>query len=111
VARSSHDFGEFFHTLHAQVQTRLGDYAFIVALYDKSTESVSIPFMYEEGQVDKVEPFPLGEGLTSILIRTRQPLLLTEDVERKAAALGAKTLGKPARTWMGLDAYQEGDRW
>ncbi len=101
ISQSSTDFGKFFAELHAQVQRNIGDYAFIVALYDKSTQAISIPYMYEEGRVEKVEAFPLGEGLSSILIRTAKPLLLVEDVERKSIELGAKVLGKPARSWMG----------
>ncbi len=101
ISGSSSDFGVFFAQLHEQVQHNIGDYAFIVALYDKSTQAITIPYMYEEGRVEKVESFPLGEGLSSILIRTGKPLLLSEDVERRSAELGAKVLGKPARSWMG----------
>ena len=46
---------------------------------------------------DKIDVFPLGEGLSSVIIRTGQPLLLVEDVEHRALAeLGAKTIGKSA---------------
>ncbi len=101
IAETSADFAEFFGQLHGQVQRNIGDYAFLVALYDKSTQSISVPYMYEDGRVDRIDAFPLGEGLSSILIRTGQPLMLVEDVERRAAELGAKTIGRPARSWMG----------
>ncbi|MGE5073588.1 MAG: GAF domain-containing protein, partial [Anaerolineae bacterium] len=101
ISETSTDFEEFFKQLHEQVRHNIGDYAFIVALYDKSTASISIPYMYEEGHTDKVEAFPLGEGMTSVLIRTARPLMLVENVERRAAEMGAKTLGRPARSWMG----------
>ena len=61
-----------------------------VALYDEKSNTISIPFNYEDEKISTIESFPLGEGLTSILIRTRQPLMLVEDTERKAAELGAK---------------------
>ena len=101
IAETSADFGEFFSQLHAQIQRNIGDFAFLVALYDTSTQAISVPYMYEDGHVDKIDAFPLGEGLSSILIRTGQPLMLVEDVERRAADLGAKTVGRPARSWMG----------
>ena len=56
--------------------------------------------MYESGSYLKSETFPLGEGLTSILINTRQPLMLIENTEAKAMELGAKVLGKPAKSWL-----------
>lgn len=102
VAQSSTELGKFFAELHSQIRQNIGDYAFVVALYDKATQAISIPYMYEEGRVDKIEAFPLGEGLSSILIRTGQPLLLVENVEQRATELGAKVVGKPARSWMGV---------
>ncbi len=101
IAESSSELAGFFIELHNQVRQNLGDYAFLVALYDASAQAISVPFMYEEGHVDKIEAFPLGEGLSSILIRTGKPLLLVEDVELRASELGAKNVGKPARSWMG----------
>lgn len=101
ITLSSEDLDTFFSELHTQVRANIGDYAFVVALYDEAHQSVSIPYAYQEGRVEKIDSFPLGEGLTSILIRTGRPLLLADDVDRRAQRLGAKTVGKPARSWMG----------
>lgn len=98
---STSDIQSFFHALLGKIKQIIGDYNLIVALYDQKSNSINIPFSYENGQVISIESFPLGEGLTSILLRTRQPLMLVEDTERKAAELGAKIVGKPARSWMG----------
>jgi GAF domain-containing protein len=101
IIASSSDIQSFFHSLLAKIQQIIGDYNLIVAIYDRKSNSISIPFSYENGQVVSIDPFPLGEGLTSILIRTRKPLMLVEDTERKAAELGAKIAGQPAKSWMG----------
>lgn len=98
---SASDIQIFFHDLLAKIKQIIGDYNLIVALYDEKTNSISIPFSYENGEVISIDSFPLGEGLTSILIRTRQPLMIVEDTERKLAQLGAKIVGKPAKSWMG----------
>ena len=92
----------FFTTLHNKIKQIIGDYNMLVALYDQKTNSISVPFNYEDEKISQIKSFPLGQGLTSILIRTRQPLMLVEDTERRAAELGAKVLGKPARSWMGV---------
>ncbi|HEY5903022.1 MAG TPA: GAF domain-containing protein [Anaerolineales bacterium] len=93
--------GELYPALHRQVQSVIGDYAFSVALYDSATDTIQIPYTYEDGRVSHVEPFPLGEGLSSILIRTRRPLLLAHDTEKQAIAMGARVVGRPAQSWMG----------
>ena len=95
------DTSAFFESLHEQVKQTIGDYAFVGALYDEKTDSINVPYLCEEGAVRSIEAFPLGEGLTSVLLRTRQPLLLSNDVKAQAEALGAKVDGKPAKSWMG----------
>jgi GAF domain-containing protein len=101
ISTSSSDQQVFFTTLHSKIRQIIGDYDLTVALYEEKSNTISIPFSYEDEKVSAIESFPLGEGLTSILLRTRQPLMLVEDTEHKAAELGAKIVGKPARSWMG----------
>ncbi len=103
------DLNSFYSTLHGEVRRVIGDYPFVVATYEKETDSITIPYMYEDGKVESVEAFPLGEGLTSILIRSLQPLLLVEDTEKQAEKLGAKIHGKPAKSWMGAPMIVQGE--
>lgn len=109
ISASISDIQGFFLALHAKIQQIIGDFNLIVAIYDKNTNSIRIPFSYENKKVISIPPFPLGEGLTSILLRTRQPLMLVKDVEKKAAELGAKTVGKPAKSWMGAPMMIQGE--
>ena len=91
----------FFLALNNKLRQIIGNYNMSVALYDEKSDTISIPFSYEDDKISAIESFALGEDLTSILIRTRQPLMLVKDAERKAAELGAKMTGKSARSWMG----------
>jgi GAF domain-containing protein len=53
------------------------DGATLICLYDRQTGLMHFPYFDEEGQGRiTMEPKPLGEGLSSILIESRQPLLL-----------------------------------
>ncbi|HLA87035.1 MAG TPA: GAF domain-containing protein, partial [Anaerolineales bacterium] len=91
----------FFEAIYEQIKLNIGHYAFASALYDEKTSSINLPYIFEDGSIRTVNAFPLGEGLTSILIRTKQPLLLNENVQEQAESLGAKIDGKPAKSWMG----------
>jgi GAF domain-containing protein len=91
-----------YRIVHSQIGLVLGDADLMVALYDKGADQITIPFLSKGGEISKLEATPLGEGLISIVVRTKQPLLLTEDVERAAAALGAKIVGRPPRSWLGV---------
>ena len=108
-AASMNDLPAFYSTIYEHVRNVIGDYGFVIALYEKKTNSISIPFLYEDGKLSTIEAFPLGEGLTSILIRTREPLMLVDDTMNRALAMGAKIAGKPARSWLGVPLVAQGE--
>jgi GAF domain-containing protein/HAMP domain-containing protein len=100
---------DIYTAVHKAIQSLMGDVNFMIALYDQDTNLIQIPYMFEGSEVFNVDPFPLGEGLTSIVIRTRQPLLLVHDTERRTRELGAKIIGAPARSWLGVPMSLRGE--
>lgn len=102
------DLRAYYDLIHEQVGSVIGNFGFVIALYDQRTNSINIPYLYEDNSYSSLESFPLGEGLTSILIRTREPLMLVEDTERRAVAMGAKIAGKPAMSWLGVPLLARG---
>jgi len=102
------DLNSFYASLHEQIRSVVGDHGFVIALYDQKTNAISIPYLYEDGTFSAIDTFPLGEGLTSILIRSREPLMLVEDTEKRAIAMGAKITGKPAKSWLGVPLLARG---
>jgi PAS domain S-box-containing protein len=57
-----------------------------ISLYDPENSLINHLYYYDKGYV-QVKPFPLGRGLTSKVIQTRQPLLL--NTREEFAARGA----------------------
>jgi GAF domain-containing protein len=106
---SSNDLGSLYKMLHAQINATIGNVNFAVALYNQHNNTIELPYTVEEGRIHSEDPFPLGEGLISILIRTRQPLMIVEDTQRHLAALGAKMVGAPAKSWLGCPLVVGGD--
>ncbi|HSK89235.1 MAG TPA: GAF domain-containing protein [Anaerolineales bacterium] len=103
------DLHSFYKLIHEQVRSVVGNHGFVIALYDQQTNSINIPYLYENNAFSSVDTFPVGEGLTSILIRTREPLMLVEDTEKRAIAMGAKITGKPALSWLGVPLVANGE--
>ena len=103
------DLRAFYKLIHDQVRMVIGNYGFVIALYDQRTNSINIPYLHEDNTYSSIDSFPLGEGLTSVLIRTREPLMLVEDTERRAIAMGAKIAGKPALSWLGVPLLAHGE--
>ncbi len=78
-----------------------------IALYDAATGVVSFPWEVENDERPHTEPFLLGPGLTSEVIRTRKPLLLRSSAE--AQGRGAIQFGSVTETWLGVPILA-GDR-
>jgi len=98
-----------FNLIHAEIAKVLGEVNFMIALYHAEQDRIEIAYAYEEGEYLRIDPFPLGEGLTSIVIRTRQPLMLVEDALTRSQQLGAKVVGAPAKSWLGVPLIVAGD--
>lgn len=103
------DLMELYKVIHREVTDVIGDVSFAIATYDPINDTITIPYMFDGTDITRVEPFPLGQGLTSILIRTKQPLMMVEDTERKTRELGAILIGKPAKSWLGVPLLVSGE--
>ncbi|MBI3738023.1 MAG: GAF domain-containing protein [Chloroflexi bacterium] len=75
-----------------------------VALLDEETKIINFP--YEYGQ--HLEPLPLGQGLSSRIIETGQPLLINEDIDQRREQLGVPVYGKQARSYLGVPIFVSG---
>jgi GAF domain-containing protein len=103
------NLSNLYNLIHAEIAKVLGEVNFMIALYDADQDQIEIVYAYEEGEHLRIDPFPLGEGLTSIVIRTRQPLMLVEDTLTRSHHLGAKVVGAPAKSWLGVPLIVAGD--
>jgi GAF domain-containing protein len=96
------DLDNLYPIIHHQVTKVMGEVDFIIAIYDSESDTIEIPYAYEDKKAISLPSFPLGEGLTSLLIRNHEPLLLVENTEERARELGAKVIGQPAKSWLGV---------
>ena len=72
-----------------------------IALYDATTQLISFPYQFDRGERVGREPVPLGAGLTSRVLITKQPLRLGRNED--ADALGALVVGSAdAESWLGV---------
>ena len=81
-----------------------------VALLDTERGLITFPYYIEDGISEPQEPIRLGEGLTSRILQSRQPLLLgrAADYEQVASAL----IGTTSRSYLGVPVLvgDEADR-
>jgi hypothetical protein len=75
-----------------------------VALLDRQTNELSFPYYFEDGRrIEWKGTMEFGQGMTSTVIGLRQPVLINEDWERRAAEYGALyPEGEPAKSSLGV---------
>lgn len=79
------------------------DIAF-VALLDGTNETINFPYTYGEELI----PIRFGEGLTSRIIQTNEPLLINEEMGRQVMEIGATIVGKQALSFLGVPIIVSG---
>jgi PAS domain S-box-containing protein len=96
------DLDQLYPSLYREIQKTTGQIDFLVALYDSRQDRLDIPYCMERNEFLPVTSIPLGEGLISTVIKNRKPLMLVKDTLQQARAMGAKIIGKPAKSWLGV---------
>ena len=69
-----------------------------VALLDPETKLIHFPYQFGES----FRTLTLGEGLTSKIIETGEPLLINQDVNERSIEIGATLVGKDALSYLGV---------
>jgi signal transduction histidine kinase/CheY-like chemotaxis protein len=84
-----------------QVRQTFGADVAYVAILDVDTQTINFPYAYGEDVVT----IPLGEGLTSRIITTGEPLLINEDVAGRHTALNVQQVGSEVRSYLGVPIF------
>ncbi len=104
------DLNHLYQISHELISDLVGqDLTFTIAILDKENEKIEIPFLYENSTSSSLDPIPLGEGLTSHIFQTREPLLLNHNIAQEAHQLGAKIIGTPPKSWLGVPLMVSGE--
>lgn len=91
-----------YRIVHRQINQVLGDTDLTIALYNVVDELITVPYSStEEGKAMGIS-YPLGEDLTSAVIRSRQPLLLAKDAAQQASLLGVQDFSNQVKSWIGV---------
>lgn len=69
-----------------------------VALLDETTETINFPYTFG----DELSAIRYGEGLTSRVISSNQPLLINQETDRQTKEIDGKVVGKIALSYLGV---------
>lgn len=85
-----------------QIRQVMGETSVEIGLYDAELRTLQFPYVYD-GEEEREGPTGVpGQSLAGVVLRSRQPLMLVEDVPRVAAELGARFDDEPPKSWLGV---------
>jgi len=100
--RASLDLPELMQAIHQHLGQLLDARNLHIALYNAELDQFAFPLYSENGELRRLKPCPAGNSATAHVIRTRQPLLIREDVAGMLTQLGLDPLDSPASAWLGV---------
>src|SRR5581483_6491431 len=101
-AGSAVDLQSLYAGIHNIVGELMYAHNFYIALFDPVTQLISFPYFVDE-QDAAPEPRSPGKGLTEYVLRTGEPLLVTNESFDSLIATGeVELIGAPSLDWMGI---------
>jgi len=99
---------ELFQIIFEELSTVMDTTNFFIALYDKKTDSLTLPFFKNEK--DSFQTFPAGKTITAYVLKKRKPVLLcTKDIEELEKAGEIELVGTSSKVWLGVPLRTENE--
>jgi len=99
-----HDLEQLGLAVHRAIAPVFEPDSFFIALVDETDQTIEFPFMIDEGVRTPSDPIPLGEGLTSTVLRTQRMLHVHNELEYGEAIGNPSLFGsmKAPQSWLGI---------
>jgi two-component system cell cycle sensor histidine kinase/response regulator CckA len=108
-ASQAEDMDALYKAIHGIISSLLYARNFYIALTDTAGETLSFPYFHDEFDAPP-KPEKLGRGLTEYVLKTGQPLLVSDQqVEQMAQDGLIKLIGAPSNEWLGVP-LKKGER-
>jgi PAS domain S-box-containing protein len=101
AVHTTQDLNELFKEIRQELSTVLNTENFFIALYDKESDTFSLPYFKDEKDVFKT--YPAKKTLTAYVVKHDKALLVTDDDIRKLEDTGEiDRVGSPSKIWLGV---------
>ncbi len=108
AVNTTKDLSELFTVIRLEISEVIDTTNMYIALYDKETDSLSLPYFVDEK--DRFGTIPNTKSLTHYLIKTQKPLLVREkDYYELAEENQIEIVGTPAKVWLGVPLMVNND--
>lgn len=109
AAHTTRDLDELYETIHAELGHVLNTENFFIALYDRASDTISLPYFVDKKDDGRYDSFPAGSTLTAYVIRNNCPLLIDRAEGDAMIERGEVDLvGSESEIWMGVPLASQG---
>jgi len=96
------NLNELLKHLHDIIKSLMPAENFYVALFDKEANLISFPYFIDQYD-SPPSPQPPAHGLTELVLKTGQPILVSPEVFQQLEAQGrVESVGAPSIDWLGV---------
>ncbi len=92
---------ELADVLYTQLHQALHTSSVLLAVHDRKNDLLEFPLVVDQGQRCHIAPMPGGQGVVEHMLRTRQPLLLNDDITAQLKLLNIEDADEGARSFVG----------
>jgi NtrC-family two-component system sensor histidine kinase KinB len=100
--RANLDLNALLDVVYRQVTGLLNVGNFTVALYDSSRSTLYFPLHVRDHTPTPLDPHEFGNGLIEHVIERKEPLLIPDQVPRRAGLMGLTPPMMPVYSWVGV---------
>ena len=113
IGATAHDVqstSELFATIHAELGKVISSENFFIALYDRGSDTITLPYFVDTKDQDAFDTFPAGKTLTGYVLRNDTSLLIDhEEVDRWTDAGIIERIGTTSEIWLGVPLRVHGE--
>lgn len=108
AVHTTENLDQLFQIIKEQLSTIMDTKNFFIALYNKETDTLTLPFFRDEK--DQFDSIPAGKTLTAYVIRQNKPILADSKlITRLEEKEEIDLVGTPCKVWMGVPLRAEDD--
>ena len=113
ISKSVHDYDnidELYKTIHECIVDLVHTNNFYISIYDKENNTISFPYYIDVRDDVPEQAIKMGEGLTSLIIKSSEPLLIDKQKYNNFISSNKITKqGTSPESWLGVPLTLHGN--
>ncbi len=108
ILGSSFNLSKVIRMIYKEISRVMDTSNFYIAIYNRQYNTIKFEIYTIEGKETQPSSRPLSGGLTEYVIKSKKPLLINRNLQKKCRQLGITPIGRNAYSWLGVPMIYKG---